>query len=198
MVLLKAAGGYIEPSKILTFAPKRLKYGLKWSTQDTLDDPWCPQTIFFQKLGVGPSKLLFFIPARDFWKTHFWRITTIWGALQQILGKKLSEDILDHEEYPLGIIISHIWAFLEHYYGFWKVFYTGPSLLKDPFLVDNDTLEGSTPNFWKKIVWGHPGSWRVSSWDHFKPYLGLFGALVWILEGFLYPPVTFRSTIFER
>ena len=32
----------------------------------------------------------------------------------------------------------------------------------------------------------------------FKPYLSLFGALVWILEGFLYPPATFQSTIFDR
>ena len=31
-------------------APNRLKYDLKWSDQNTLDDPWCPQTIF-SKLG---------------------------------------------------------------------------------------------------------------------------------------------------
>ena len=58
---------------------------------------------------------------------------------------------MNHDEYLLGIILSHIWAFLEHYYGFWKVFYTGPSLLKDPFLVDNDSLEGPYIQILKKM-----------------------------------------------
>ena len=40
--------------------------------------------------------------------------TTIWRALHQIFGKKLSENILDHDEYLLGIILSHFRAFLEH------------------------------------------------------------------------------------
>ena len=53
MVPREVAGGYEKPSKIHTNAPKRLKYGLKWSQEDTLDDPWCPQTIFFQNWGVG-------------------------------------------------------------------------------------------------------------------------------------------------
>ena len=46
------------------------------------------------------------------------------------------------------------------------------------------------PNFEKKIVWGHHELSRVFSWDHFKPYLSIFGPLVWVLEGCLCPPLT--------
>ena len=38
--------------KTLTMGPKRLKYGLKWSPEDTLGDPWFLQTFFFQNWGV--------------------------------------------------------------------------------------------------------------------------------------------------
>ena len=96
-------GGYKKPFKIHTNAPKRLKYGLKWSPADTHHD-----------LGAHEN----------------------WGPLHPNFEKKMSGDILDHKEYPLGIILSHIWAF--------------------------------------------------------------FGALVWILEDFLYPPATFRIGIFDR
>ena len=53
MVLRKVAGGYKKPYKTQTTWPKWLKYGLKWSQEDNLDDPWCPQTIIFQNWGVG-------------------------------------------------------------------------------------------------------------------------------------------------
>ena len=53
IVLRKVPGGYIKPSQIHTNALKRLKYCLKWSQEDTLDDSWCFKTIFFQNWGVG-------------------------------------------------------------------------------------------------------------------------------------------------
>ena len=31
---------YKKSRKTHTYAPKKLKYGLKWSLEDTLDDPW--------------------------------------------------------------------------------------------------------------------------------------------------------------
>ena len=34
--------------------PKRLKYGLKLSQRNTLDDPRCPQTILSPYLSLGP------------------------------------------------------------------------------------------------------------------------------------------------
>ena len=65
---------------------------------------------------------------------------------------------MDRQDYLLGIILSHTRAILVKYFGFWKVFYTCPPLLKDPFLADNDNLEDPTPNFWKKLsedILGH-------------------------------------------
>ena len=56
MVARKLAGGYIEASEIQTYAPKMLKYGLKWSQENTLDDARCPRLIFFQNEGVRLSK----------------------------------------------------------------------------------------------------------------------------------------------
>ena len=55
--------GYQIPSKIQTTGPKSLKYGLKWSQENTLDDPRCPQTIFFQNEGVRVSK--FWLPGKN-------------------------------------------------------------------------------------------------------------------------------------
>ena len=49
--------------KINTYAPKRLKYGLKWSQENTLDDQRGPQTIFFQNEGVKASK--FWLPGKN-------------------------------------------------------------------------------------------------------------------------------------
>ena len=45
--------------KIHTYAQKRLQYGLKWFQEDTLDDTWCPQTIFFSKWGCRGPQFLF-------------------------------------------------------------------------------------------------------------------------------------------
>ena len=54
------SGGFSnkKSGKINTNAPKRLKYGSKWSQESTLDDPRCPQTYFFQNFGVEASKFL--------------------------------------------------------------------------------------------------------------------------------------------
>ena len=38
----------------------------------------------------------------------------------------------------------------------------------------------------------------VSPEDHFKPYLRLFGPVVWILEALKYPSATFLTTIFGQ
>ena len=64
------------------------------------------------------------------------------------------------------------------------------------FLTGNQNLETPTPTFWEKIVWGHLGSSRGFSLDHFKAYLGLLGPVVWILEGMLYPSATYQSVLF--
>ena len=50
-VLRNVAGRYEKPSKTQTIGPKRLKYGLKLSQEDTLDVPRFRQAIFF-KIGV--------------------------------------------------------------------------------------------------------------------------------------------------
>ena len=83
-------GRYKKPSKIHTNTPKRLKYGLKRSQEDTLHDPGCPQTIFFQNWGVGPSIFAYWskmVPGR-YKKQQFG------GPYTKFLEKKLSEDIL--------------------------------------------------------------------------------------------------------
>ena len=59
MVLQKVAGGYKNPSKIPTNAPKRFKYGLKWSIEDTLDYPWCTPTFFLKSMNKGAYQLAF-------------------------------------------------------------------------------------------------------------------------------------------
>ena len=56
--------------------------------------------------------------------------------------------------------------------------YTLPATFKVPLLTNKLKLSTPTPQFWKKHIWGNHGTSRVSSWDHFKPYLRLFGALV--------------------
>ena len=61
--------------------------------------------------------------------------------------KKLSEDIMDRQEMFLGIILSHIWAFSEHQYGFWKVFYTHAPPFAVPFLTDKQKLRAPAPQF---------------------------------------------------
>ena len=48
MVLWNVAGGLKKPPKTRTKCAKRLKYGLKSFQEDTLDDPWFPQTFFFK------------------------------------------------------------------------------------------------------------------------------------------------------
>ena len=53
MVLQKVVGLYEKPYKTQTIGQKRIVYGLKWSQENTLDDPWGPRTIFFQNWGVG-------------------------------------------------------------------------------------------------------------------------------------------------
>ena len=65
-----------------------------------------------------------YIPARHFYEYHFWPINKNWGPLHPNFEKKLSEDIMNRQEYFLGIILSRIWAFLDLYFGFCKVFYT--------------------------------------------------------------------------
>ena len=153
---------------------------------------------FFQNWDGGKVWKVFLYPPVTFQSTIFDLLAKIEGPYIPILKEKLSRDILDPEEYLLGTILSHIWAFLEYSYGFWKVFYTRPPPSGVPFLTDKQKLKAPTPQFWKKILWRHDGSSRVSSWDHFKPYLSHFGQVVWVLEGFLYWPVTFKRPIFGR
>ena len=147
MVLRKVAGGYKNPSKIHTNAPKRLKHGLKWSWENTLDDLRCPQTIFFFEIGCGGPQ--FFVIGQ---KWFFGRCEIgILSPLQTNFENKLSEDIMDHQEYLLGIILSHIWVFLEHLYGFWKDFYTRPPLSEYHFWPINKYWGPLHPNFEKKL-----------------------------------------------
>ena len=56
--------------------------------------------------------------------------------------------------------------------------YTLLATSKVSFLINKQKLRTPIPQFWKKIIWGHHESLRVSSWDHFKSYSSLFGALV--------------------
>ena len=69
--------------------------------------------------------------------------------------------------------------------------------LRVPFLTDKQKIEDPYNPILKKNVQGHHGLSRVSSWDHLKLYLSLFGDLVWIWDGFIQPPGTFWSTIFD-
>ena len=71
--------GRFSTKKLCKFnnnAPKRLKYGLKWSQEDTLNDPWCPQTVFFE-IGVKGAK--YDLPATSGY--HFWLIRKKWEPL---------------------------------------------------------------------------------------------------------------------
>ena len=105
---------------------------------------------------------------------------------------------MEQLEYLLGNILSHIWGCLNKLFGFWKPQYTRPSLFGTPFLADIQNWETPIAKLWKKLVWRNYGSPRVSPWDHFKPYLRLFGPVVWILEISIYSSATFRGTIFGR
>ena len=60
---------------------------------------------------------------------------------------------------------------------------TRPPPTGESFLPGNQNLETPTPKFWGKNVWGHLGSSREFSWDHFKPSLSLLELVIWILEG---------------
>ena len=55
--------GYEIPPKIQTTGPKRLKYGLKSSQDNTLENQKCPQTIFPIMWVGGVSK--FWLPGKN-------------------------------------------------------------------------------------------------------------------------------------
>ena len=61
--------------------------------------------------------------------------------------KRMSWNIMDHQEFFLWIIVSFAWTFFG--LGVWVLegFYTRPTLFGAPFLPDNKNLEASTPKF---------------------------------------------------
>ena len=137
----------------------------------------------------------FDMPALHFLGYNFWPSPKIEEPYTPILKKKIVREnhgtsrvsSWDHFKPYLSHFGALVWIWeasiypSDTFYHFWPI---------------SENWGPLHPNFEKKIVWGHPGSWRASSWDHFKPYLSLFGVLVWILEGFLYRPVTFERPIF--
>ena len=44
---------------------------------------------------------------------HFHPISKIWRPLHHSFEKKISKDIMDHQQYLFGTILSPSWAFLE-------------------------------------------------------------------------------------
>ena len=77
---LKVAGRYKKPSKIQTTWPKWLKYGLKWSQEDSLDDPWCPQTSFFPKIWCRALQIVLIGYLLEIILSHIWAFSkSTWG-----------------------------------------------------------------------------------------------------------------------
>ena len=64
--------GYEIDSEIQTTGPRRLKHGLKWPQGFNPNDPWSPQTIFSQNVGVGVSK--FWLPGKNYAKVGDGRV----------------------------------------------------------------------------------------------------------------------------
>ena len=116
---------------------------------------------------------------------HFWLIIEIGGPLDCIFGKIFLGNIFNHQDDPLGIILSKNLSLQDHWFGFYITLKVGMRGFNASFLVRYQNWRFVGPYFWQNIFWEYLVSQNSCSRDYFKPNFRSLGQLVLILQVFL-------------